>query len=118
MLSILSGFFDSDPERTTAPVAPWLRYVVRIPSIDPESDKSHFQKFERRTGLPVIGPRGRRIFVLLHEDARPISLQIIELTAFGGPDESPDREQAEHYHARNQTVNDFHGTTSGCARHW
>ncbi|VFN06931.1 MAG: hypothetical protein BECKG1743E_GA0114224_110934, partial [Candidatus Kentron sp. G] len=26
--SIASSGIDSDPERTTAPVAPWLRYVV------------------------------------------------------------------------------------------
>nr|VFK12210.1 MAG: hypothetical protein BECKFM1743B_GA0114221_102293 [Candidatus Kentron sp. FM] len=39
--SIASSDIDSDSERTTTPVAAWLRYVIRIPSINPESDKSH-----------------------------------------------------------------------------
>ncbi|VFN00408.1 MAG: hypothetical protein BECKG1743F_GA0114225_104823, partial [Candidatus Kentron sp. G] len=38
--SIASSDIDSDPEKTTTPVAAWLRYVIRIPSIGPESDKS------------------------------------------------------------------------------
>ncbi|VFN05046.1 MAG: hypothetical protein BECKG1743E_GA0114224_108142, partial [Candidatus Kentron sp. G] len=31
--SIASSDIDSDPERTTTPVAPWPRYVIRIPPI-------------------------------------------------------------------------------------
>ncbi|VFM96164.1 MAG: hypothetical protein BECKG1743F_GA0114225_101311, partial [Candidatus Kentron sp. G] len=38
--SIASSDIDSDPEKTTTPVAAWLRYVIRIPSINLESDKS------------------------------------------------------------------------------
>nr|VFK63368.1 MAG: hypothetical protein BECKTC1821F_GA0114240_10939 [Candidatus Kentron sp. TC] len=68
--------------------------------------------------LSIIRVSKRRIVVIFHDDARGISLHIIELTAFGGPNENADHDEAEQHHARDQTVDDFHETFSVYARHF
>nr|VFJ77301.1 MAG: hypothetical protein BECKFW1821C_GA0114237_11204 [Candidatus Kentron sp. FW] len=59
-----------------------------------------------------------QIIIVLHDDTRPIPLHIIELTALRGPNEYAEHDETEQHHAGNQCVDDFHGTTSECARHF
>ncbi|VFM97672.1 MAG: hypothetical protein BECKG1743D_GA0114223_100244 [Candidatus Kentron sp. G] len=61
---IASSDIDSDPERTTTPVAPWLRYVIQVPPINPESNKSlsHYRKSSEVSHVRSIRKACRSIF--------------------------------------------------------
>lgn len=47
--------------------------------------------------------------ILVHEDPLAIPLEIVELTGTGRPEEDDDGPKAQKDHARNKTVDDFHG---------
>jgi len=39
-----------------------------------------------------------------------ISLQVVELTAAGGPEQDTDGDESEDQHSRNEAIDDFHRT--------